>query len=151
MFHIYNMPVRSLRVKRRIRGTRKHAKCNHNRDKHTIVSTFMEMLNTVKVYHWNTRSYAEHKATDELYEKLNEHIDSFVEVMLGKHGERLPNLRKKVPVVTKYVSDFKSRIFAYRHCLKVLSRCFSRDEDLMSIRDDILSDLNQFLYLMTFH
>jgi hypothetical protein len=110
----------------------------------------MEMLNTVKVYHWNTRSYAEHKATDELYEKLNEHVDQFVEIMLGKHGERLSGLRGKVPVVTKDKADFKGRIFAYRHFLKGLGRCFSGDTDLMNVRDEILGDLNQFLYLMTF-
>ena len=146
------MAFKSFRMKRRIRGTRKHPhSCNRDHEKHRIVSTFMEMLNTVKVYHWNTRSYAEHKATDELYAKLNEHVDSFVEVMLGKRGDRLPHLRGKVPVVTKDVADFKSCIFAYRHFLKGLGRCFSQDSDLMSIRDDILGDLNQFLYLMTFN
>jgi len=145
------MAIKSFRMKRRIRGTRKHAhSCNHDHQKHMIVSTFMEMLNTVKVYHWNTRSYAEHKATDELYAKLNEHVDSFVEVMLGKRGDRLPHLRGKVPVVTKDAADFKSCIFAYRHFLKRLGRCFSQDSDLMNIRDEILGDLNQFLYLMTF-
>ena len=36
-----------------------------------IVSMFLQMLNTVKLYHWKTTSYAQHKATDELYSKLN--------------------------------------------------------------------------------
>jgi len=153
MFHIYNiMAFKSFRVKRRLRGTRKHAhSCNREHEKNRIIATFMEMLNTVKVYHWNTYSYAEHKATDELYEKLNEHVDTFVETMLGKRGERLTTLRGKVPMVTKDVADFKDRIFAYRHFLKGLGRCFSGDTDLMNIRDEILGDLNQFLYLMTFN
>ena len=46
------------------------------------------MLNVVKIYHWKTFSYATHKATDELYEELNENIDKFVEVLLGKCKER---------------------------------------------------------------
>lgn len=145
------MAFKSFRLKPRMRGTRKRPhSCNHDHQKHLIISTFMEMLNTVKVYHWNTRSYAEHKATDELYAKLNEHVDTFVETMLGKRGDRLSGLRGKVPVVTKDAADFKSRIFAYRHFLKGLGRCFSRETDLMNIRDEILGDLNQFLYLMTF-
>ena len=49
-----------------------------------IVTMFLQMLNTVKLYHWKTTSYSQHKATDELYSNLNENIDSFVEIMLGK-------------------------------------------------------------------
>jgi hypothetical protein len=30
-----------------------------------IVTMFLQMLNTVKLYHWKTSNYAEHKATDE--------------------------------------------------------------------------------------
>ena len=53
-----------------------------NEIKSRIVQTFLEMLNTVKLYHWKTHSYAQHKATDELYSKLNENIDTFVEILL---------------------------------------------------------------------
>lgn len=139
---------KSIRRKPTHRNTAK--RCDGQAQKRRIVATFMEMLNTVKVYHWSTRSYAEHKATDELYAKLNEHVDEFVEVMLGKRGDRVYGLRGKVPVVTKDKADFKGRIFAYREFLKGLSRCFSGDTDLMNIRDELLGDLNQFLYLMTF-
>ena len=55
----------------------------------SIIVKFLETLNLVKLYHWKTRSYAIHKATDELYTKLNLHIDSFVEVLLGKQGNRI--------------------------------------------------------------
>jgi len=30
------------------------------------------MLHTVKLYHWRTHSYSEHKATDNLHEALSE-------------------------------------------------------------------------------
>jgi len=60
--------------------TRKHKKVRFSTvNKSTIVKSFIEILNTIKLYHWKTHSYAEHKATDELYSKLNEHIDSFVQ------------------------------------------------------------------------
>ncbi len=54
-----------------------------------IVIMFLQMLNTVKLYHWKTSSYAQHKATDELYTNLNANIDTFVETMLGKTGGRV--------------------------------------------------------------
>ena len=43
-----------------------------------VSTVFLEMLLMVKLFHWKTTSYATHKATDELYEKLNENIDKFV-------------------------------------------------------------------------
>ena len=60
------------------------------KDRHSeLTNIFLQLLMTVKVYHWKTKSYSEHKATDELYHELNEYIDKFVEVMLGKKGTRL--------------------------------------------------------------
>ena len=40
---------------------------------------FLEILNTIKIYHWSTLSYPTHKATDELHEKMSELVDSFIE------------------------------------------------------------------------
>ena len=44
-----------------------------------FILRFMEMLNTIKIYHWSTLSYPTHKATDELHEKMSELVDSFIE------------------------------------------------------------------------
>ena len=53
-----------------------------------VTVVFLEILLMVKLYHWKTYSYATHKATDDLYTKLNANIDSFIEVLLGKTGVR---------------------------------------------------------------
>jgi len=58
--------------------------------KEEIVQKFLVLLNTVKLFHWKTTSFAAHKASDELYSSLNSNIDKFVEVLLGKlNGERV--------------------------------------------------------------
>jgi DNA-binding ferritin-like protein len=44
----------------------------------TITATFLEMLNIVKLYHWNTTMYSQHQATDELYSSLNNSVDEFI-------------------------------------------------------------------------
>ena len=124
-----------------------------NRQKSEIVQKFMELLTMIKLYHWKTHSYAQHKATDELYGKLNENIDKFVEVLLGKSKHRVNMLETKMKMYdldTK--SELKEQIFEYRQFLIDMDRCFSpkKDSDLFSIRDDILGDLNQFLYLLSF-
>jgi hypothetical protein len=125
-----------------------------NKRKSHIARIFLEMLNTVKLYHWKTRSYAQHKATDELYEKLNSHVDTFIEVLLGKDESRIKMVEKRCELLDyTESSDFKERIYEYREFLTDMGKYFDskRDTDLLNIRDEILGDINQFLYLMTFH
>ena len=49
------------------------------------------MLLMIKLFHWKTFNYALHKASDEIYEKINEHMDRFrfMEVLLGKSNIRM--------------------------------------------------------------
>lgn len=125
----------------------------NDKQKSHIVKIFLEMLNMVKLYHWKTHSYAQHKATDDLYAKLNEQIDRFVEILLGKDESRIKTIEKKIELVDfKKVGDFKSRVYDYREFLIDLNMYFDarRDSDLLNIRDEILGSINQFLYLLTF-
>ena len=117
-----------------------------------IVQKFLEVLNMVKLYHWKTHSYAQHKATDELYENLNKHIDEFVEVLLGKENKRVKMVEKTLRVLDNNSShEFKTHIYEFREFLVSIDIHFNKkDSDLLSIRDDLLVDINQFLYLMTF-
>jgi hypothetical protein len=124
-----------------------------NERKSYIVKMFLELLTMVKLYHWKTRSFSQHKATDELYSKLNENIDTFVEILLGKDESRIKMVEKKLRVLDMAtLSDFKSRIYEYRNFLVKMSTYFhgKKDTDLLNVRDEILGDLNQFLYLLTF-
>jgi DNA-binding ferritin-like protein len=120
-----------------------------------IVRTFLDILNLVKLYHWKTRSYAQHKATDELYAKLNDHIDTFVEVLLGKDQSRIDMVEDKCRryCEAKTTEDIQSRMHKFRRFLSEdIGRIFSTntDTDLLNVRDEILGDINQFLYLMSF-
>lgn len=124
------------------------------KDASHIVKVFLECLNMIKLYHWNTFSYSQHKATDELYSKLNEHIDRFVEVLLGKDQSRIHMMEKRIDLINPHnVTDFKTRMYEYRNFLTEFDMYFDnkKDSDLLNIRDEILSDINQFLYLLSFN
>jgi DNA-binding ferritin-like protein len=114
------------------------------------------MLNTVKLYHWKTHSYAQHKATDELYSKLNENIDTFVETMLGKKGNRVNLIRVKSLPLEDYnsVAEFKKKVDEYKHFLINMTYDsglnITDNSDILNIRDEILGNMNQFSYLLTF-
>jgi hypothetical protein len=134
------------------RKTMKHEHKQSVKKSH-IIRTFLDMLNVVKIYHWKTRSYAQHKATDELYGRLNENIDKFIEILLGKDESRFKLFHETCrPIDTANKHDFKERIYKYRSFLMDLSAHFDphMDSDLLSLRDEIVGDVNQFLYLMTF-
>ena len=120
-----------------------------------IVTMFLQMLNTVKLYHWKTSSYAQHKATDELYTNLNLNIDSFVEIMLGKTGGRVNLTGQKTLPLLDYtnVTDFIKEINRYKHFLNNMNNSVlsvTNNSNIFNVRDEILGNLNQFTYLLTF-
>jgi DNA-binding ferritin-like protein len=121
-----------------------------------IAVVFLEMLMMVKLFHWKTTSYATHKATDELYTKLNANIDSFIEILLGKSGSRIDLMsNKQIKLVDlSNQESLKREVDAFKGYLVSLNEnkamLTMSNTDLFNIRDTILGDLNQFLYLLTF-
>jgi DNA-binding ferritin-like protein len=117
---------------------------------------FLEVLLMVKLYHWKTYSYATHKATDELYGKLNEHIDRFVEILLGKTEKRIDfmNVKSIKLIDLNSAEQLKMKIDKFKGYLVNLNNNKAMklmgNMDLLTVRDEILGDLNQFLYLLTF-
>jgi DNA-binding ferritin-like protein len=135
---------------------RTHSSSTNKYTQQRIVTMFLQMLNTVKIYHWKTSSYAQHKATDELYGNLNTNIDTFVEVMLGKTGGRVNLTFVKTLPLLDYtnVADFKREVSKYKQFLIDMNKDdtlnITNNSDLLNIRDEILANLNQFTYLLTF-
>lgn len=116
---------------------------------------FFAMREQVKLYHWQTHSYSRHKATDEVIERLDKNIDRFVEVYMGKYGR--PKLNQKTSTIHIQNMGEKSAVRFIKTCIQVLSGTLSKsldhqkDMDLLTIRDEMLADLNQLLYLFTLH
>ena len=121
-----------------------------------ITIIFLEVVLMVKLYHWKTYSYATHKATDELHEKLNTHMDRFIEILLGKSNKRTDLMNVKSIKLTdlnsseklaKKIDEFKSYLVNLNDnkAMRLMGNM-----DLFTVRDEILGDLNQFLYLLTF-
>lgn len=115
-----------------------------------IIKYFYHMLLTIKLYHWSTYSYARHKASDALYEKLSELVDKFIEVYMGSYSR--PKYEDKFDISVKQfdeeIIDELKRYIDYmsNELPKFLKES---DTDLLNIRDEMLSELNQTLYLFT--
>ena len=118
----------------------------------TDIHFFFTMRNQIKLYHWQTYSYARHKATDDVVKSLDEHIDLYVEVYMGKYGR--PKMSQKTgSFKVENLTEKKATTFV-KECIKILkgplvAHLKPEDTDLFNIRDEMLGDLNQLLYLFT--
>lgn len=136
----------------KINISKKSLKFISQKQQQKIVVTFLQMLNTVKLYHWKTSSYAQHIASDTLYTDLNASIDQFVEIMLGKQGSRVNLTGQKTIPLLDYtnVNDFKKEVERYKNFLIGMDFInVTNNSDLLNTRDEILGLLNKFTYLLT--
>lgn len=152
--------IKSKIMRKKMSKTKSKTRSVYNKGNKTsyIVAVFLEFLTTVKLYHWKTLSYPQHKATDELYGRMQDNIDKFVEVLLGKDEERLRAVNQRLEKTlnvniqgnsVKTQDEFQTKVLKHRKFLNDLDIYFERntDSDLLNIRDELLADLNQFLYL----
>jgi len=116
---------------------------------------FLQLRDQIKLYHWQTRVYARHIATDQILEKLEKHIDSFVEVYIGKHGRPRVTGKNSEITIHNMTEARASRLLqaALRYLQGPLTRSLREgvDGDLLSLRDDLMEDVNQLVYLFTLH
>lgn len=113
-----------------------------------VVSTFFAFRLQIKMYHWRTLSYSRHKATDEFLESFDTKIDRFVETMMASRDVK-PNDGFKISLeklndktITEYVHIFREWVTI--NLSKILQK---HETDLFNLRDEILNDVNQMLYL----
>ena len=117
---------------------------------HDLVRDFLQIQNQLRIYHWQTKSFAAHKALGKAYETLDDLIDTFVETALGK-GE------------TDFTGDIDIKLFdinslnindaidTYKTFLLDINGVLNPevDSDLLNIRDEMLGTINQLSYLLT--
>jgi hypothetical protein len=110
------------------------------------------MREQIKLYHWQTKSYARHKATDGVIDALDENIDKYVEVYMGKYGR--PKMTPRNNTIKVGNLSETSIVKFIKSCILILQTDLVKglkptDTDLMNIRDEILGELDQLLYLFT--
>ena len=121
-----------------------------------IIPKLLGLQNQIRVLHWQTESYAEHKALGKAYESLDGLVDTFVETYFGAHGRhsavpgegttRAPieivdyGDAKPLPVIEDGIVFLKTEVPEYVD---------EFDTDLLNIRDEMLAVLNHTKYLLT--
>lgn len=119
-----------------------------------IIHTVFYFLNNLKIYHWSTKSYARHKASDDCFNGIQTLFDRFVEVYIGKYGrDKLFSHKSsdKQQIFLQVIND-KNIVSMFKKLVSFfndLDLDQVRDSDLITIRDEITATLNQTLYLFT--
>jgi hypothetical protein len=126
---------------------------------------FLELLNTIKIYHWSTLSYPTHKATDELHEKLSTLVDSFIEIYIGHCSRgKGAGAGAGAGVPTFHFGSAKDASISFCECKSLDAFCKVLDDnivhleglterlngytDLVNIRDEMVGALAKTLYLL---
>lgn len=115
------------------------------------IAPLLAFQNQLRVFHWQTFSYAEHKALGKAYETLDELFDTFVETYYGKYGKTQETIEYTIHLesygfdrdVKKTIANKKRDLISY-----LRAELSEADQDLKNIVDDIEGQINRLQYLL---
>jgi hypothetical protein len=115
-----------------------------NKEINKFVEKMFEARQVSHNYHLKTKSYSEHKALENFYNDLLNHIDNFVETYQGQYG-LLTNLKmvaNDCDDVVSYLEDFCGKVKVFRENLK--------ENHLQNILDEIVSLTYKTIYKLKY-
>jgi hypothetical protein len=112
-----------------------------------LLETFLTIQNQLLILHWQTKSYARHKAYQNTYEDLHVLIDSFIEAYQGKYG----NVKINESISIKNINNKDLNNFVQNSIdkIKKIQKSLNpSDTDLINLLDEFLIKLNKLKYLL---
>jgi hypothetical protein len=117
----------------------------------------MTFLDQIKLYHWQTKIYSRHKATDDLHSELSRLVDNFIETLHGiiiyKHNNYRIKLFNNTSIILNNLNDTDGLILLSNIKIYLesndLKRIINNNSDLLNIKDEMLNVINKFTYLFT--
>ena len=113
-----------------------------------FIQNNMNFLNDVQSYHWQTKSYAEHEALGEYYNKFDELNDRLVETYQGKINERIKFSAELRPGIMNYADKeiLKSEVNMQADRINEAYKQVQGQIDLESILEDMQEATSQLSY-----
>jgi tRNA(Ser,Leu) C12 N-acetylase TAN1 len=102
--------------------------------------------------HWQTKGYARHQAFGNIYDTLDDLIDTYVEVSMGKFGRFvLDESTRNIEIFNLQDIEIVKFIQKIKQFLIELGKELSpeSDTDLLNIKDEMLAEVNKLAYLLT--
>ena len=114
---------------------------------HVIVRDLLQMQNQLRIFHWQTKSYARHKAFGKFYDAMDELLDTFVETYQGQFGRVAFNQTLDLKNMDESINLDEILQRAAAMLTSEIEEGLS--SDLLNIRDEILGAVNHLRYLLT--
>jgi hypothetical protein len=112
-----------------------------------LIKAFLEFQAQIKLYHWQTKSYPRHIASDKLHTDMSALVDRFVEVMVGRYERPKGGATFKIEELSK--KGATQYLMGWRNFLQNDFPVAPTDTELMNLRDEMLAAINQTLYLFS--
>jgi DNA-binding ferritin-like protein len=114
-----------------------------------VITFLVQFQQQLRIFHWQTDSYAQHKAFGQAYEELDELIDSFVEKFMGTFGRSKPTTTFVLELKPLSQSNVDLALQHFIDYLKDMDNEIPDNTDLLNIRDEILGEIHQLNYLLS--
>jgi DNA-binding ferritin-like protein len=114
-----------------------------------VITPLIQFQQQLRIFHWQTDSYTQHKAFGKAYENLDELIDSFVEKFMGTFGRSKPTTTFVLELKPLSNSNIDLSIQSFIDYLKQMDNEITNNTDLLNIRDEMLGEIHQLKYLLS--
>jgi len=105
----------------------------------------------LRMNHWQTFTYSEHKMTDELMEEIEEKVDEIGETLMGTFGRPLiEDFTNKISNIDSYCTKDIIDEIDQELCELIDNYKKTSYEGIVSLLGDFSSDIKKFKYLSTF-
>jgi len=115
-----------------------------------LITGLLQFQQQIRLFHWMTESFAEHKAFGKTYEALDDQIDELVESFIGKFGRET---QEEITLKLKPYADknIQQSFLVFRAFLASMNKELSGSSELLNMRDGILGEVDHLIYRLTFN
>jgi len=112
----------------------------------------LHIKSQMQIFHWQADKLGDHKTFDDYLEDFNEEADKLMEVIQGKYGRVQLDQDTYIPI--RNIRDLDPYQFA-DNCIEVFTmyqtNLFKDDQEIVALIDELIADLQQLKYLLTFN
>ena len=112
----------------------------------------LQILSQIQIFHWQADKMGVHKTFDDFSENFKESADTLMEVIQGKYGRIQLDQETYIPI--RNLRDLEPYQFV-DNCVEVFRmyqiNLFRDDQEIVALMDEIIAQLQQLKYLLTFN
>ena len=114
-----------------------------------VIGPLIQFQQQLRIFHWQTASFAQHKAFGKAYEDLDDMIDTFVETYMGIFGRSRPNITFQIHLRSLNSNAVDEVCEQFCDYLRNMDEEIGGHTDLLNIRDSMLGEVHHLKYRLS--